>query len=51
MALGKMQMTVIEFARNVCGLERANSEEVNLETKYPVIHVVLEQKKYRELAM
>jgi CTP synthase len=43
-----MQMAVIEYARNVLGLEGANSEEVDAHTKYPVIHVMPEQKKYLE---
>ena len=32
-----MQCAVIEFARNVCGMEDANSTEFNAETKHPVI--------------
>ncbi len=40
-----MQMAVIEFARNVCGLDGANSEEINPKTPYPVIHIMEEQKK------
>ena len=39
-----MQMAVIEFARNVCGLERANSTEVDENTPYPVIHMMTEQR-------
>lgn len=38
-----LQMTVIEVARNVCGLEGANSEEVDHETPHPVIHLLPEQ--------
>ena len=30
-----MQMAVIEFARHVCGLERANSTEVDPKTPHP----------------
>lgn len=41
-----MQMAVIEFARNVLGLKGANSTEVNPKTRYPVIHIMPEQKKY-----
>ncbi len=41
-----MQMAVIEFARNVVGLKGANSIEVDKDTKYPVIHVMPEQKEY-----
>ena len=43
-----MQMAVIEFARDVVGLKGANSEEVNPKTKYPVVHVMPDQKKYLE---
>jgi CTP synthase len=39
-----MQMAVVEFARNVCGLERANSTEFNLQTPHPVIHLMEEQR-------
>lgn len=39
-----MQMAVIEFARNVCGLAGANSEEVDPAAPYPVIHLLPEQK-------
>ncbi|MFA4930270.1 MAG: CTP synthase [Patescibacteria group bacterium] len=41
-----MQMAVIEFARHVCRLDQANSEEVNSQTKYPVIHIMPRQKEY-----
>lgn len=44
-----MQMAVIEFARNVLKLKNANSEEVDGKTKYPVVHVMPDQKKYLEL--
>jgi CTP synthase len=40
-----MQMAVIEFARNVCGMADANSFEVNPETPYPVIHIMPGQKE------
>jgi len=40
-----MQMAVIEFARNVCGLKDANSEEVNPKTSDPVIHIMPDQEK------
>jgi len=39
-----MQLAVIEFARNVCGLEQAHSTEFASESKEPVIDVMLEQK-------
>ncbi len=39
-----MQMAVIEFARNVLGLENANSTEMDSSTKYPVISIMEAQK-------
>jgi CTP synthase len=39
-----MQMAVVEFARNVCGMERANSIEVDPDTPYPVIDLMLQQR-------
>jgi CTP synthase len=41
-----MQMAVAEFARNGCGLEGANSEEVNRRAKYKVVHVMPKQQEY-----
>lgn len=43
-----MQMAVIEFGRDVLGMKGANSTEVNPKTKYPVIHIMPDQKKYLE---
>lgn len=43
-----MQTAVIEFARNVCGLKRANSTEFDKNTKYPVISLLEEQRKVKE---
>ena len=40
-----MQMAVIEFARNVLGMDGAHSTEMNPDTKYPVIDLMEEQKK------
>jgi CTP synthase len=40
-----LQMAVIEFARNVCGLEGANSEEMDESAAYPVIHFLPDQKE------
>ncbi|MDP2708662.1 MAG: CTP synthase [bacterium] len=40
-----MQMAVIEFARNVLGFKKANSEEVDAKTPYPVIHIMPGQKE------
>lgn len=42
-----MQVAVVEFARNVCGLKHANSTEFNKNTKYPVISLLEEQKKIK----
>ncbi|MBU2579948.1 CTP synthase [Patescibacteria group bacterium] len=39
-----MQLAVVEFARNVCGLKDANTIEINPKTKYPVIDIMPEQK-------
>ncbi len=39
-----MQVAVIEFARNVCGLERANSYEFDKESPHCVIDLMEEQK-------
>ena len=39
-----MQLAVVEFARNVCGLKDANTTEINPKTKYPVIDLMPEQK-------
>jgi len=39
-----MQCAVVEFARNVLGLNNANSSEMNRKTPYPVIDLMEEQK-------
>lgn len=39
-----MQLAVVEFARNVCGLKRANSTEVAPNCSQPVIDLLPEQK-------
>jgi len=43
-----LQCTVIEFARNVCGLKDANSTEFDINTPYPVIDLMEEQKRISE---
>ena len=43
-----LQLAVIEFARNVCGLNKANSTEMNPDTPHPVIDILPEQKKITE---
>jgi CTP synthase len=44
-----MQCAVIEYSRNVLGLEGANSTEFNPRTKYPVISLMSEQRNVREM--
>jgi CTP synthase len=39
-----MQMAVVEFARDVCHLERANSTEIDEQTPYPVIDLMHDQR-------
>lgn len=43
-----MQLQVIEFARNVLGMNDAHTTEVNRDTKNPVIDIMPEQKKNLE---
>ncbi len=40
-----MQLAVVEFARNVCGIEKACSTEIKKNCREPVIDVMAEQKK------
>lgn len=42
-----MQMAVIEFGRNVLGLNEAHSTEMDVKTQYPVINMMEEQKKIK----
>ncbi len=42
-----MQCAVIEYARNVCKLEGANSAEFDKETKHPVIYLIEEWYDFR----
>lgn len=44
-----MQIAIIEFARNVLGLEDANSAEINPDTRYPVIDILPEKKNLTDL--
>lgn len=39
-----MQLCVVEFARDVCGMKNANSKEFDEQTPYPVIDIMPEQK-------
>ena len=43
-----MQMSVIEYARNVLGLADANSAEFSSNTKNPVIHIMETQKEIKK---
>jgi CTP synthase len=43
-----MQMTVIEYARNVLGIKDANSAEFSSNTKNPVIHIMETQKEIKK---
>ena len=42
-----LQMAVIEFARDVAELKKANSSEFSKSTKYPVVSLMEEQKKIK----
>lgn len=44
-----MQIATIEFARNVLGLEDANSTEFTPDCKYPVIHIMPEKENLKDL--
>ncbi|MBN1282293.1 MAG: gamma-glutamyl-gamma-aminobutyrate hydrolase family protein, partial [Proteobacteria bacterium] len=44
-----MQLAVVEFARHVCGLEKANSLEFDTSTPDPVINLMEEQKAVHNL--
>jgi CTP synthase len=43
-----MQIAVIEWARNVCGLEGANSTEFDAKTLHPVIDLLPEQRAIKD---
>lgn len=44
-----LQIAVIEFARNVCGLDCANTTEIDPKTENPVICILPEQDEIEEL--
>jgi len=44
-----MQIAVIEYARHVCGLDRANSTELEPDCPHPVVDILPEQKKIEGL--
>ncbi len=43
-----MQVAVIEFARNVCNLQKANSAEFDENSQHPVVHIMEEQQNITE---
>ncbi|MBI2142038.1 CTP synthase (glutamine hydrolyzing) [Candidatus Woesearchaeota archaeon] len=43
-----LQLAVIEFARNVCGLNDASTTEINPNAKSPVVMILPEQRTVRE---
>ena len=43
-----LQCSVIEFARNVCGIAGANSSEFNAKASDPVIHIMEHQRTIKE---
>ncbi len=43
------QLAVVEFARSVCGMENANTTEIEPETPYPVIDILPEQREIDRL--
>ena len=44
-----MQLACVEFARNVLGLENANSTELNPKTQYKIIHDIPMDEKYQKI--
>ncbi|WP_456385700.1 CTP synthase [Desulfolithobacter sp.] len=42
-----MQLAVVEFARNIAGMQGAHSTELDLETEYPVIYLMKEWYDFR----
>ena len=44
-----MQLMVVEYARNVCGFEDANSKEFDANTTHPVIAMLPEQERITEM--
>ncbi len=43
-----LQLSIVEYARNVCKLDGANSTEMDESTRYPVIDMLPSQKKINE---
>ena len=43
-----MQMAVVEYARNICSLAKANSSEFDFQTPHPVIDLLPEQRNVKD---
>src|SRR3989338_7573789 len=43
-----MQLAIVEYARNVCGMKDANTTEVDAKTEHPVIDILASQKEIIE---
>lgn len=43
-----LQLAVVEYARNVCGLEGAHTTEIDPDTPHPVVDILPEQRKLIE---
>jgi len=43
-----LQLAIVEYARNVCGMKNANTTEVDGKTKFPVIDILPTQKELME---
>ena len=43
-----LQLATIEFARHVCGMDKANTTEIDPKTPYPVVYIMPEQEKLLE---
>ncbi|MBW2970975.1 CTP synthase (glutamine hydrolyzing) [Candidatus Woesearchaeota archaeon] len=43
-----LQLAVVEFARNVCRLDNANSTEIDDKTQHPVVYILPEQRSVNE---
>jgi CTP synthase len=43
-----MQMAVVEYARNICSLDKANSSEFDSQTPHPVIDLLPEQRDVKD---
>lgn len=44
-----MQVAIIEFSRNVCGITKANTSEIGNGIKHPVVHLMDSQRNINEL--